>query len=141
MEHQKKAQENPPTEVELTRKEMADLFGVSGETIKRRTAEGYLKPVAENSRVLRYGETDIQSMVKMGYRLDSSIAQTYNIPACVYAEKPSTFPPTTEKSEGLSGQEKDTDLFKLLKHYAQDPAAKSIMMRFFATMILQDDLN
>lgn len=140
MEQKKKAQENPPSEVELTRKEIADLFGVSCETIKRRTSEGHLKPVAVNSRVLRYGEADVQSMVKMGYRLDGCVAQTYSIPAGIYAETLSS-QATTVKSEALSVQEKDTDLLKLLKHYAQDPAAKSIMMRFFATMILQDDLN
>lgn len=71
---------NSPTEKtlkpdqRLTRKEIADLFSVSVETIKRRTSEGLLKPIFVNPRVIHYTVNDVRTMVEHGYYLDAKKA-------------------------------------------------------------------
>ena len=63
----------------LTRKEIAVLFTVSIETVKRRTAEGLLKPTIINSRVLRYTLADVRALARQGYRMDLLRAREYGI--------------------------------------------------------------
>ncbi len=140
MAHHDKAQENPPIEVELTRKEMADLFGVSGETIKRRTAEGHLKPVALNSRVLLYGEKDIQSMVKMGYRLDGALAQTYQVlPSTSYEKAAGCV--QEEQTRQMALPDRHTELRKMLAEHRNDLISQRIIMHFVAAIILTGEFN
>jgi predicted site-specific integrase-resolvase len=43
----------------VSRRELSERWGVSTETIKRRTREGLLKPVRFNQRLLRYRLSDI----------------------------------------------------------------------------------
>jgi predicted site-specific integrase-resolvase len=43
----------------VSRKELSERWGVSTETIKRRTQEGLLKPLRFNQRLLRYRLSDI----------------------------------------------------------------------------------
>jgi predicted site-specific integrase-resolvase len=43
----------------VSRKELSKRWGVSTETIKRRTREGLLKPLCFNQRLLRYRLSDI----------------------------------------------------------------------------------
>jgi len=47
----------------LSRKQVANLFGVCKETIRRWEHQGMFKPVIINSRVLRYRMADVQSIV------------------------------------------------------------------------------
>ena len=47
----------------LSRKQVASLFGVCKETIRRWEQQGLFKPVIINSRVLRYRMADVQSIV------------------------------------------------------------------------------
>lgn len=47
----------------LSRKQVANLFGVCKETIRRWEQQGLFKPVIINSRVLRYRMADVQSVV------------------------------------------------------------------------------
>jgi hypothetical protein len=52
----------PPRKIEerlVSRKELSKRWGVSTETIKRRTLEGLLKPLRFNQRLLRYRLSDI----------------------------------------------------------------------------------
>jgi DNA primase len=140
MNHHVEAQENPPIEVELARKEMADLFGVSGETIKRRTAEGQLKPVAKNSRVLLYGEKDILSMVKMGYRLDGTRAQKYQIsPSLSVGKIPAHVSQEQPRLPALP--DRHAELRMMLQQHRNDLVSKKIILRFAATLILDDELD
>ncbi len=125
--------------IELTRQELADLFRVSPETIGRRTSDKSLNPRRVNSRVLRYGEDDIQSMIKMGYRLDPSRMDQYHIPSGLHSEN--TPSANTECRSGNRAIEADrSDLLLQLREHAKDPATRSLMLRFFASLILQDDL-
>ena len=47
----------------LSRKQVASLFGVCKETIRRWEQQGLFKPVIINSRVLHYRMADVQSIV------------------------------------------------------------------------------
>ena len=59
----------PPT---FTRKEVAQLFGISDVTVKRLTNEkDGLNPDRINPRVLRYKGTDLQRMVALGYHFNA----------------------------------------------------------------------
>ena len=52
----------PPSKIEerlVSRKELSERWGVSTETIKRRTREGMLEPLRFNQRLLRYRLSDI----------------------------------------------------------------------------------
>ena len=63
-------------DLRLTRKEIADLFSISVETVKRRTSDGLLKPDMVNSRVIHYTAKDVRAMVQQGYRLNLKKALT-----------------------------------------------------------------
>jgi len=140
MEHRNTTQENPPSEVELTRKEIADLFGVSGETIKRRTSEGHLKPVAKNSRVLHYGEKDIHAMVKMGYRLDGTRAQSYGLSPDIPVT-PQPVHASRDQTQAPASPDRHAELRKMLHQHRDDLISKYIILRFVATLILNDELD
>lgn len=140
MKHQIEAHENPPIEVELARKEIADLFGVSIETIKRRTAEGHLKPVSQNSRVLHYGEKDIHVMVKMGYRLDGARAQTYQLSQQISTpHNPGHI--QRDQTPSPASPDRHAELRKMLHRHRDDQISKDIILRFVATLILNDELD
>jgi predicted site-specific integrase-resolvase len=47
----------------LSRKQVAHLFGVCKETVRRWERQGMFTPVIINSRVLRYRMADVQSIV------------------------------------------------------------------------------
>lgn len=47
----------------LSRKQVASLFGVCKETIRRWEQQGLFKPVIVNSRVLRYQVADIEAII------------------------------------------------------------------------------
>jgi DNA-binding transcriptional MerR regulator len=47
----------------LTRGQVASLFGVCKETIRRWERQGSFKPVIMNSRVLRYRPADIHAVI------------------------------------------------------------------------------
>jgi len=47
----------------LSRKQVANLFGVCKETIRRWEQQGLFKPVVINSRVLRYHVSDVNNIV------------------------------------------------------------------------------
>ena len=140
MKHHDQAQEYPPLKVELARKEIADLFGVSGETIKRRTFDGALKPVAKNSRVLHYGEKDIQAMVKMGYHLDGTRAQTYRLSSDMSGPHHPTHTPRDQTQPPISPG-RHAELRKMLHQHRDDLISKYIILRFAATLILNDELD
>ncbi len=70
---------NPPDHRRFTRKEIADLFTVSVETVKRRTVDGLLRPETVNSRVIHYTIDDVRVMVDQSYRLNLKKALLYGI--------------------------------------------------------------
>lgn len=47
----------------LSRKQVASLFGVCKETIRRWERESLLKPVVINARVLRYHVSDVNTLM------------------------------------------------------------------------------
>lgn len=47
----------------LSRKQVASLFGVCKETVRRWEQQGMFKPVIINSRVLRYHLDDVNSIM------------------------------------------------------------------------------
>jgi len=47
----------------LSRKQVANLFGVCKETIRRWEKDGLLKPVVINPRVLRYYVSDVNTLM------------------------------------------------------------------------------
>lgn len=47
----------------LSRKQVADLFGVCKETIRRWEKEFLLKPVVINARVIRYHVSDVYALM------------------------------------------------------------------------------
>jgi predicted site-specific integrase-resolvase len=47
----------------LTRGQVAGLFGVCKETIRRWERQGLFKPVIMNARVLRYRPEDVQALI------------------------------------------------------------------------------
>ena len=47
----------------LTRAQVADLFGVCKETIRRWETQGLFQPVTINARVLRYRVADVQAVI------------------------------------------------------------------------------
>jgi len=67
------------SELHFTRKEIGDLFSVSAETVKRRTSEHLLRPIAVNSRVIHYTLNDVRAMMKQSYILDFKKALAYGI--------------------------------------------------------------
>ena len=138
MKQQLEVLQYPPRGVELTRKELGDIFGVSCETIKRRTKEGHLKPVAKNSRVLHYGENDIQSMVEMGYRLDRSRAQAYQLPFIGPAETQLGRAPQVP-TQTSDSPDPHSELRKVLQQHRNDLVSKHIILRFAAALILDEE--
>ncbi|HYC71618.1 MAG TPA: hypothetical protein VEB66_10455 [Opitutaceae bacterium] len=126
-------QKNPASRVELTRKEMGNLFGVSIETIKRRTEDGTLKPNARNARVLRYGENDVQAMIQLGYRMSDEPAQTYGFKA------DSLEPVKTLVQSPAGNEDRHRALRKMLDEHRDDLISKYIIARWVATLVLNDE--
>jgi hypothetical protein len=136
MNHKNAAVKTPANGVEIKRKEIADLFNVSIETVKRRTNEGHLNPVALNSRVMHYGEKDIQAMAQMGYRLDEALSRKLGL------SNVSSHPlqdSSREQLHSASQPDHHMELLKLLRKH-NDPISKHIILRFAANLILTDDM-
>lgn len=116
------------SEIKLSRKELGDLFGISGSTIKRRSEDGTLRGTWANSRVVFYNLDDFHRLESLGYRMDPKKAFKLGL---VTESSVSQFPgaPSRQIQSRAAVSDEAKSLIHLLEaHLHQHPEAAPYFM-------------